>query len=341
MPDRVLLTGISGFLAGHLALKLLEVGYVVRGSVRKLDRAGKVRDTLARQGADVGRLEFVELDLTRDEGWREAAEGCRYLQHTASPFVIQMPRDRMELVGPAIAGTERAINAALAANVERVVLTSSMAAIAYGHDKDRTAPFTSSDWTNLESRTVNAYIESKTRAERRAWELMRSAGREKDLAAVNPSAILGPLLDEDPGTSAALLVRLYDGSTPAAPRIPLTIVDVRDVAELHVRAMEAPEAGGRRFPIGDRTMFLGEIADAARAASDPERAKKITRWTMPDWLVRIYGLFDADVRGNLGELGILKRLDSREAVALLGHPLIPAREAIGASVRSLVAHKLI
>lgn len=340
MTDRVLLTGISGFLGGHIALGLLKAGYTVRGSVRNSAKAGKVRDTLARHGADTNRLEFVELDLTRNEGWREAVEGCRYLQHTASPFVIKMPRDRMELIGPAVAGTQRAVEAALAAGVERIVLTSSMAAIAYGHDTSRTTPFTAADWTDVEGRNVNAYVESKTRAEQRAWEIMRAAGREKDLAAINPSAILGPLLDEDPGTSAALIVRLFDGSMPATPRIAFTIVDVRDVAQAHVNAMTDPAAGGRRFPIGDRAMFLSEIADIARAAA-PDRATKVPRWTMPDWLVRLYSLFDADLRGNIGELGILKRLDSRDTIALLGRPLIPGREAVAESVRSLVAEKLI
>src|SRR5690606_35058139 len=132
------------------------------------------------------------------------------LQHTASPFVLSMPRDKNELVGPAVAGTERALNAALKAGVERIVLTSSMAAIAYGHDKTRTAPFTADDWSQLEARPQNAYIESKTRAERRAWEIMDAAGRHTDLVVINPSVILGPLLDEDEGTSAVLIKRLMN-----------------------------------------------------------------------------------------------------------------------------------
>ncbi len=159
MPDRVLLTGVSGFLGGHVASALLAAGYQVRGSVRNLTKANKARETLTKAGADVGRLEFVALDLLKDDGWDAAAQGCRFLLHTASPFVIAMPADKMELIRPATEGTERALNAGLKAGVERIVLTSSMAAIAYGHDRSRTAPFTAADWTDLAGRGCNAYIE--------------------------------------------------------------------------------------------------------------------------------------------------------------------------------------
>lgn len=340
MTDRVLLTGVSGFLGGHVALQLLNAGYTVRGSVRKLDRADKVRDTLARAGADVTRLEFVALDLLSDRGWDEAVAGCRYLQHTASPFVLKMPENRMELILPAVEGTERALNAALRADVERIVLTSSMAAIAYGHDKRRTAPFTADDWTNLEGRGVNAYVESKVRAERRAWEIMERAGRRTDLAVINPSAILGPLLDEDPGTSAYMISRLMDGSVPAMPRIPFVIIDVRDVAAAHVTAMTAPEAGGQRFPMGESTMMMADVAAVVRRAA-PARAAKIPKHIAPDWLVRLIALFDADIRGNLGELGVTKRLDSSAVARLLGRPLIAASAAIETTTKSLIAQGIV
>jgi dihydroflavonol-4-reductase len=340
MTDRVLLTGVSGFLGGHVALQLLNAGYTVRGSLRKLDRADKVRDTLARAGADISRLEFVALDLLSDTGWDEAMAGCRYLQHTASPFVLKMPEDRMELIRPAVEGTERALNAALRADVERIVLTSSMAAIAYGHDKSRTAPFTAADWTNLEGRGVNAYVESKVRAERRAWEIMEQAGRRDDLAVINPSAILGPLLDEDPGTSAFMISRLMDGSVPAMPRIPFVIIDVRDVAAAHVAAMTAPEAGGQRFPMGESTMMMADVAAVIRQAA-PTHAGKVPRRIAPDWLVRLIALFDADIRGNLGELGVTKRLDSTSVARLLGRPLIGANTAIETTVKSLIAQGIV
>lgn len=340
MSDRVLLTGISGFLGGHTALALLAAGYRVRGSVRNLAKADAVRKTLERHGADVSRLEFVALDLLSDDGWPEAIDGVRYLVHTASPFVIKMPEDKMALIRPAVEGTERALQAAFAAGVERVVLTSSMAAIAYGHDKSRTEPFTAADWTNVEGRGVSAYTESKVRAERRAWEIARKAGREKDLAVINPGAIFGPLLDQDPGTSALAILRLLNGSVPAAPRIPLTAIDVRDVAAAHVAALTAPTAGGSRFPMGESSIFYFEAVRILREAF-PDRAARLPRFEMPDWVVRIYALFDADVRGLLGELGILKRLDSSAAIALLGRPLIPTRDAIVATAETLIEQGLV
>jgi len=341
MTAQVLLTGISGFLGGHVALAALKAGFRVRGSVRSLAKAEKVKATLARHGADPGLVEFVTLDLTKDAGWAEAAQGCRYLLHTASPFVLSMPKDRMDLIGPAISGTERALKAGLDAGVERIVLTSSMAAIAYGHDKSRTAPFTAADWTDLEGRSgFNAYVESKTRAERRAWEMMKAAGRERDLVTINPSAILGPLLDEDPGTSAVLIQRLLNGSIPASPRIALVVVDVRDVAEAHVAALKDGSPGGRRLPMGERPVYIGEMAKLLRERL-PEAARKTPRFEMPDWAVKLYALVDADVRDNVSELGTLKRLDSSDAVALLGHPLITAEQAIVATAESLVAEKLV
>ena len=340
MSDRVLLTGISGFLGGHVALALLHAGYTVRGSVRDLGKADAVRQAMGRAGADVSRLEFVKLDLLAADGWDVAMEGVRYLQHTASPFLLRMPRDRMELVRPAVDGTARALEAALKADVERIVLTSSMAAIAYGHGASRTAPFTADDWTALDGGGVNPYVESKTRAERRAWEIMQAAGRAADLAVINPALILGPLLDRDPGTSAVVIQRLMNGSVPAAPRIPLMIVDVRDVAAAHVAAMTAPEAAGRRFPMGEKTLYLREVAAILRQAF-PERARRIPRFELPDWIVRLYALFDSDVRSNIGELGVFRRLDSGAVLRLLGRDLIPARDSIVATGESFVREGLV
>jgi nucleoside-diphosphate-sugar epimerase len=340
MVDRVLVTGVSGYLGGHVALQLLEQGYLVRGSVRDLKKADKVRAALSRNGGNASRLELVALDLIDDADWQEAMAGVRYLQHVASPFVTTMPADKMDLVRPAVEGTTRALEAAFTADIERVVLTSSMAAIMYGHDKSRTAPFTADDWTNLDGRGVNAYVESKARAERTAWDIASRHGRTNDLAVINPGGIFGPLLDDDPGTSVALVTRLLDGSVPAAPDISFIVVDVRDVAALHLRAMTEPSAGGHRFPTGAGTYSILEFANILRRAL-PERAGKLPRFGLPDWIVRIYAMFDADMRGNMGELGVVKRTDALDAKALLGRPFIAAETSIVDTARSVIAHGLV
>lgn len=340
MADLVLLTGISGFLAGHVALALLNAGYRVRGSVRDLGLADSVKANLARAGGDVSRLEIVGLDLLSDAGWAEAMEGARYLEHVASPFVTNMPRDKSKLIRPAVEGTRRAIEAALGSGVERVVLTSSMAAAVYGHDEPRSAPFGPADWTNLHGRPVNAYAESKTRAEQTAWTLMDSAGRHDDLVAINPYYILGPLLMDDARTSVSLVLRLMDGSVPMAARFYFSIVDVRDVARLHVRTLTAPDAGGHRFTFGGPSLSFLDMAGIIRDAM-PEFAPRLPRRDAPDWIVRLFSLVVPEVRGHGGEVGMVRVIDSSDAARLLGVPVTSPREAILATARDLVARGLV
>lgn len=340
MGDLVFLTGVSGFLGGHVALELLKQGYRVRGSLRDLSKADHVRDVMAGHGADVSGLEFCKLDLLDDEGWQDAAKGARYLQHVASPLVIQQPKDKMELIRPAVEGTERAINAALNSDIERIVLTSSAAAIMYGHPKTRTEPFTDADWTNLSDPNLTPYVESKALAEQRAWELMDAAHRHNDLVTVNPVAIFGPLLDRDPGTSAIIIQRMMNGSTPAGANFAFGYVDVRDVAALQIKAMQTNDAGGQRYPISASTEWMMPIVKGL-AQRFPDHAGKAPKFAAPDWAVRLFALFDRDIRDNIDELGTYKVVNADKAIALLGRELISVDDAAAATMQSLIDQNLL
>jgi nucleoside-diphosphate-sugar epimerase len=322
--DTVLLTGISGFLGGHVALALLQSEYRVKGSVRNLSSSPAIIEGLTQHGANPDHIEIVELDLMKDEGWAQAMQDVRYLQHVASPYTVNQPRDKNELIRPAVGGTERALNAALAANVERIVLTSSMAAIMYGHGPQKDLHVNADMWTNINAPDVTPYSESKTLAERRAWELMREAGRENDLAVVNPSGIFGPLLDNDPSTSGDILLRLLKGTVPAA---------------INLAAMTAPQAGGKRIPTSAAPLSFMEIANTIGAAL-PAYRSKMPRFTMPDWATRLYAVFDSDVRTVLGELGKQRHVDASFARQLLGQDFIAPERAIAEMAQSIVARGL-
>ncbi len=337
--DRVLLTGISGFLGGHVALELLKHGYSVRGSVRNLARADQVRSTLVAHGADPARLEFVALDLLSDTGWESAVTGCRYVQHVASPFVLEQPRDRNDLIRPAVEGTRRAVSTVLAAGVERVVVTSSVAAIIYGHPNGA-GPFDETIWTNLDSPQLTAYQESKTRAEQEAWRIADGFGARQRLAVINPGAILGPLLDEDPGTSGQLAMRLLDGSMPGTPRMNFPVVDVRDVAAAQVAAMANPAAGGHRYILAERDMSMLEMAWAIRLGLN-RPGLKVPGFELPDWLVRFIGLFDRQIRDNSSEIGRIRPVNTSAGRALLDRALIAGPDAAVATAASLFAQGLI
>lgn len=337
--DTVLVTGISGFLGGHVALTLLKKGYRVKGSVRNLSKSVAIVETLVQQGADPDHIEIVELDLLKDAGWADAMQGVRYVHHVASPYVINQPKNKNDLIRPAVEGTERALNAALAANVERIILTSSVAAIMYGHPPQKELQITADMWTNITSSDVTPYTESKTLAEKHAWEIMYDAGRGKDLAVVNPSGIFGPLLDNDPSTSGEIILRLLKGTMPASLNINLPMVDVRDVAAVHIAAMTDPQAGGKRIPTSTISCSFMDVA-AAISKVLPAYRNKMPKFTMPDWAARIYANFDPEVRSIVGELSVRRRVDATFARQLLGRDFIQPEKSIGDMAKSLVERGL-
>lgn len=335
---RVLVTGGTGFVGAHCLVQLLAAGHEARTTVRSLGREADVRAMLRQGGAgEVGdRLGLVQADLMADAGWAEAVAGCDYVLHVASPFPDTVPSDAEELIAPARDGALRVLKAARDAGVKRVVLTSSFAAVGYGHGA-HPAAFTEDDWTNLDDPAVQPYQRSKTIAERAAWDFIAKQGGALELATVNPVGVFGPVLAADYSTSILLIKRLMDGSLPGLPDLWFGGVDVRDVADLHLRAMTDPAARGQRFlaTAGD-FVSARQIAQILRDGAGPAASRTPTR-TLPTWLLRGIGLFDAQVRGILPELGKAKNASNDKARRVLGWAPKSVAQSVLATAASLEA----
>jgi len=332
----VLVTGGSGFIGSHCILQLLQAGHTVRTTVRSLEREAEVRAMLQVGGADPGeQLSFYAADLLKDDGWDAAMKGCQYVLHVASPFPARVPQDEKEIIQPAVEGTLRVLRVARDAEVKRVVLTSSFAAIGYGHPQ-QDAPFTEEKWTNLKSKDVLPYVKSKTLAEHEAWNFM---GRERgglELAVVNPVGVFGPVLGPDFSTSILIVQRLLEGAVPGCPKIWFGAVDVRDVADLHLRAMTHPEAKGDRFlaVAGDFLAFR-EIATILKTRMG-EWGKRVPTMQLPNWVVRLVAMRDPAAKQIVPELGRRKNATSEHAQKLLGWKPRSREDAVVATAESLV-----
>jgi nucleoside-diphosphate-sugar epimerase len=332
----VLVTGGSGFVGSHCILQLLAAGHPVRTTVRNRAREGEVRAMLKVGGAEPGdRLSFFAADLEKDDGWPEAIGGCEYVLHVASPFPTSVPKREDELVVPAREGTLRVLRASRDAGVKRVVVTSSFAAIGYGH-KPQTASFDETSWTDPDGPGVLPYVKSKTLAERAAWDFMAKEGRDLELSVVNPVGVLGPALGPDFSTSIVIVQRLMDGAVPGLPRVTFGVVDVRDVADLHLRAMTDPAAKGERFlAVAGDFMSIREIAKLLKDRMGAA-AKRVPSVHLPDWLLHVVALFDPAAKQVLPELGTRKSATSEKAKRLLGWAPRSNEEAILATAESLV-----
>jgi nucleoside-diphosphate-sugar epimerase len=343
--DTILVTGGSGFIASHLILQLLRKGYTVRTTVRNLDRELAIREALdaVRTPSDTAwSLTFVAADLNSDDGWVEAVQGCIYVHHVASPFPLGLPKHEDDLIVPAREGTLRVLRAAHDAGVKRVLLTSSFAAVGYGWPTSRTDVFTEKDWSIIDGKngvTVPVYQKSKVIAESAAWEFMKMQGEKRmELVVLNPVGVLGPVLGKDVGTSVQIVKKLMDGSIAVGcPQVSFGVVDVRDVADLHIGAMLDPGAKGERF-LGVADQGVVSFMDIARIirAKRPEHAKKVPTIQLPNFVMKAGALFDPSIRQLLPELGRTMEISNEKAKTRLGWTPRSTEESIIDTVDSLI-----
>ncbi len=332
MAGTVLVSGGSGYIAGYIIRQLIAEGWMVHTTIRNLAKEASVRKLLA---VDDAKLKFFAADLMSDAGWGEAMIGCGHVVHVASPLPAGKPKSDDELIIPARDGALRALRAAKAAGVKRFVMTSSAAAIAYGHG-NKVQTFTEADWTNLNSPDAYAYVKSKTIAERAARDWVAAEGGGMDYCTVNPSAVLGPVWSDDFSSSIEAVKKLLEGALPGCPDFGFGIVDVRDVADLHVRALTAQNMAGERFIASGPFLKMIDIATILKNGMG-EKARKVPTRKLPDFLVKLTAMFDPLVKQVVGELGKTRNMDASHAKAVLGWETRPPQASILDTANSLIA----
>jgi nucleoside-diphosphate-sugar epimerase len=326
----VVVTGAAGFIALHCIQQLLELGFRVRGTLRRMDQEIILRKDLGLSPEVDARLSFTDVDLLRDEGWEQAMRGADYLLHTASPLPKKIPKNEDELIVPAREGALRALRAAVAANVTRVVMTSSIAAIVEGNERSSTHVFDETEWSDP-SQPIPAYYKSKTLAERAAWTF-GSEHPELELVMLNPGFVLGPTLSAQSNTSNEGVRKLIDREVPGAARLMFPMVDVRDVARAHLLAMLSPEAPGERFILSHEEHWFVDLCKILKGAGYP-----VSTRIFPDFVVHLVGLFDPTVRLVAGDLGRELRVSSEKARRLLGWETRRFEETVLDTAASIMA----
>ena len=334
--ETVLVTGGSGFIASHCIIQLAAAGYQVKATVRDLSRTNKLNQTLLNglekyEGKSDLSVDWQVTNLSSDEGWDAAMAGCDYVLHVASPIAMQLPKDEDEMVKPAVEGTLRVLKAASKAGVKRVVITSSVAAIMYGTDKQ--GVFNEEDWTDPKSKTTNVYAKSKTLAEQAAWDFMKQDTSGMELSTVLPAMVFGPILEEDFGVSVGAILDMMNGKYPIVPNWDMGVVDVRDVASLELLAMTKPEAAGKRFVCSAENMFMKDQNEYLSELY-PESASKIPKRVAPNWLIKFLALFLPALKMIAEGLGKERSMDSSQARNLLGWNPRSAKEAVKSAAES-------
>lgn len=330
MTGKVFVSGGSGYIAGFIIQQLIAQGWEVNTTIRNLAREAEVRGWL---NVDSSKLHVFAADLTSDAGWAEAMAGCTHAAHVASPLPADKPAHEDDLIVPAREGALRALRFAKAAGIKRFVMTSSVAAISYGH-RGQTR-FTEADWTDINSPDAYAYVKSKTIAERAARDWVAAEGQGMEFCTVNPSLVIGPLLSADFSTSLEAVKKLLEGSMPGMPRLGFGMVDVRDVADLHIRCLTAPDMADERFIASGPFMWMEDVAAMLKAGLG-EQARKVPTRRLPSWLVRIFARFDPVVQQVVSELDNVRENDASHAKAVLGWETRPAAESVLDAARDML-----
>ncbi|NDG80032.1 MAG: aldehyde reductase [Synechococcaceae bacterium WB8_1B_057] len=331
---KVLVTGISGFVGQHCAAELLKKGYAVRGSVRSLSKTDEVVNGIKKEIDPKDNLEFCELDLMNDAGWDKAMEGCDYVLHVASPFVVKVPKDENEIIKPAVDGTLRALKAAKKAGVNRVVLTSSTVAMHGG--QTGLIKINQDSWTNLNAKDVTAYFKSKTLAEKSAWEFIKNqTGVNKlELVVVNPGPIYGPTLTGNLATEAMdFFKKLITGKVPMLPKAYSVMSDVRDVATIHVAALENEKANGKRFIVTtEKPQAIQQIGEILKSNGYDKVSTKLA----PTFLLKFIANFNAEMKGMLPFVGNTIEADVSDTMKTFNWKPIPFEKTVLDTAKSVV-----
>ena len=330
---KVLLTGITGFVGSHTAIQLLEKGYEVIGTLRNKQRQNAIEQVIQKHTTQTNQLSFVEIDLGAPlEKWQKTMQGVDYVLHIASPFPTKLPKNENDLILPAKNGTLNILKAATHQRVKRVIITSSTGAAAYG--KRKVGEFTEKDWTDITNKKdTTPYFRSKTGAEQAAWEYENNTPNASELVTILPGAILGPVLEKDFGNSANIVKKMLDGSMPALPRIGFEVVDVRSVANAHIKALETPEAAGNRYLCTNGFLEFKEIAQILRA-NYPKR--KIPKTVLPNFMVRLFSNIDPETKPVLLELGTRRTVNHRKIKEELRWDPISAKQSVLDCANSLM-----
>lgn len=337
---RVLLTGVTGFLGSHTAIQLLNKGYEVVGTLRDKNRINSIKEIISKHTSNSDNLTFVEADLNDSDVWFNLTKNIDYIQHIASPFPRELPKHENDLIIPAKEGTLNILKAASINKVKRVVLVSSVAAIVYGKNSgELNKVFNESDWTDETNKNdTTPYFRSKTIAEKTAWEFISQDKSNLELTTVLPGAILGTVLENDFGTSANIVIKILDGSTPALPKIGFDIVDVRSVADLLIRAMEMPEAAGQRYIASSGYLTFKEVALLLKQHY-PNR--KIATLELPNFAAKLFSVFESSLKPILIELGVKRKTHINKAKNELQWQPFSSEEAVVACAKSVFENGIV